>query len=95
MMRGRSDRMRRDLAHESEEQLQLWLAVGARAAADPAAPPTVCAAAVEQVAVCRDLLARRQARPRRVADPLANADGVGMRPMILEDPAIEGGVASS
>jgi hypothetical protein len=66
----RSQRIWRDLASEPSEHLQIWLTTGVRAAVDPRLSMAVRTAAVEQVAVCQALLARRGAR---AASPATSA----------------------
>ena len=70
MLRPRAHRIYCNLAHEPDTHLQLWLATAERAAADPAAPAAVRAAALEQVAVCRELLAQRHAALAALAEAM-------------------------
>jgi hypothetical protein len=80
MTSSRTERIRRVLANEPEAELELWLAVGAQAAADPARSDLVRAAAAEQVAVCREMLARRAQR-RGAGGPPATLPPLNERAM--------------
>jgi hypothetical protein len=66
-MTSREARIARDLAAEPTAHLQTWLAVGRRLLADPQPPARQRTALLAQVAVCRQLLARRS--------PLADLSG--------------------
>lgn len=74
MLRSRRDRIRQTLANAADAELRLWLALAVQAQTDQALSPLRRAAAADEAAVCRALLAQRAAAPRvRSRRPRADA----------------------